>query len=837
MALNQLGLGFLFTARDEASHIVAKLERSLGKLNATQKKAAMGALVPGALGAGGMLGGIKALKEAFDIAREGGQFQQKLADISSITGVTSEKLQELRSSVISVGLKSQYGPEEAIDSFRRLAQSGFEANDAIKLLQPTLQFAAGSLGQLNPETAGATIVQAIKAFGLEASQAGEVADKMLSLHRFSDAQFRELPMLIGRASRGAASYGASLDDVLVIAGLARNTLGSMNIAATSTSVAFERMINPKFRKGIEALGINVVDTTGKFRAFPAILKDLLTNTKYQNMSWVQQKELLQKVFGRYGMGAVGSVLKQVTDGVKTLSGEVKYGTAALDYLLSIPAKSKGLSALFANQRLDNLEGQLQLFQSAWKTLRTVVGEQLANIFKPAVQWIRDGIVSLVEAWEKLSPATKQGIVKAALAVMGLVTAFGALVAMKAGFVVLSGVLAALGTTLGGVALSMAPVLVGLLLFAGVAYLVYRAYKTNFGGLGDFIDGTWKKISLAVHGLGQLFSQGYLSGAVMDEVDKTKNKGIKDFIATIWMWTGRIKNFFSGLVSGFQSMWPAIKPAVGAVLEALKGLGEVFGVSVGEAGKNASVFEQFGKAGESVGYVLGTVVVEGLRLAIFSITLLTKAVKFGEAVWNSFSGQLAGGARFILGAFELVFGVLSGDSKMFWRGVVDAAVGAVKVILSIIFAMARASAKALKFIPGFGEVASLGAGKAINAVEGSSLSVVDAARNNWMAELDNGSGKPGTGASTSSPAEAKSAFSASPGVAQQEALKETMSAAFKDAMTTMAKTNAQSWAAGASGSVASKLQLNVDGHELGSIMLDFMKKNASQSYQTPTAESP
>ena len=51
MALNQMGLGFLFTAKDEASHVMAKIDRSFGKLTGNTRELTKTNLVAGALGA------------------------------------------------------------------------------------------------------------------------------------------------------------------------------------------------------------------------------------------------------------------------------------------------------------------------------------------------------------------------------------------------------------------------------------------------------------------------------------------------------------------------------------------------------------------------------------------------------------------------------------------------------------------------------------------------------------------------------------------------------------------------------------------------------------------
>ena len=76
-------------------------------------------------------------------------------------------------------------------------------------------------------------------------------------------------------------------------------------------------------------------------------------------------------------------------------------------------------------------------------------------------------------------------------------------------------------------------------------------------IGSHFEGPWKHalatVNLFVRGLTQLFSQGGFSGDIMKELDKTDNQGLQGFLIKIYVWTGRIKNFFDGtfgVVQGF-----------------------------------------------------------------------------------------------------------------------------------------------------------------------------------------------------------------------------------------------------------------------------------------------
>lgn len=64
-----------------------------------------------------------------------------------------------------------------------LAAAGFNVTESVRLLNPVLDLAAGSLGQLTPSQAAGLASQAMKAFGLSIDEASISVDRMLHLHR------------------------------------------------------------------------------------------------------------------------------------------------------------------------------------------------------------------------------------------------------------------------------------------------------------------------------------------------------------------------------------------------------------------------------------------------------------------------------------------------------------------------------------------------------------------------------------------------------------------------------------------------------------------------------
>lgn len=691
MSLNTMGLGFLFTARDEASSTVRKLERTIGSLGDRSDSVAM-RLTQGALGVGVMVAGAASLKGAFNMAKEAGVFEQTLMDVKAIAGGTAADLKMLHDAAIQAGLATQFGPQESAKGLRDLAAAGYDAADSVKLLNPVLLLAQGSLGELSPAMSGEALVQTLKAFKLGAEDAGLAVDKLVKASNMSSLKPKEIPLAVGRVARGATLFGADETEALSSVGLARNIIGSVEMAATGVSVAMERLVKPKFQKALKGIGVDVVDkATGGFRKFLDILTDITGSAAFNKMSKAGQSAFFYNVFGSRGAGAANAILTQLSGGIKDSNGNFVKGVEAVSYWRKSLDGAAGEAENFSREHLNNLQGQLDLLSSAWKTLRVQIGET----FGPVTQGLVKGVLNVIRGiglwFLTLSPQTAKILGTIALALGGLVTAFGAFAAVKFGIAGLSLVFSALGVSLGSLLAGFLP-LIGI--FAAVTaagVLLYEAYKTNFGGFADFVDSAVKKVVLAIKGLGQLFSSGEFSGAVMTDIDKLENSGVKSFVITLYMWGSRIKNFFVGIGEGFARTYEVLKPTFSGLVEALKGLASAFGMNVGAADENLASWERFGSVGEKVGQVLGDLLTGGIWLVTEGVKALTMVIGAGQDAWKLYGDIVSSTLQIAVGALEMVYGLLTGRSETFWEGFIDLTFGAIKTVVNLLYGLAKSFA--------------------------------------------------------------------------------------------------------------------------------------------------
>ena len=639
MALNNLGLGFVFTARDLASGAISNLERNFTSLD---RRVGLGteniqsAFQQLGVGLAVFTAGAATVGAAFSLANAAGRFEQSIAAVAAVSGATAVELEQLRGAAIDAGIATQFSPTEATMGLRELAQAGFNAQESMQLLIPVLDLAAGSLGELSPQQAAGLASQAMKAFGISTDQASISVDRMLQAVNVFALNASELPMALGTASRGAQALHQSLSETLIALGLVKNVIPGVERASTATAVAMERLADPQVQQRLRGIGVAVVDSQGGFRAFLDVLGDMAP--ALDRMSESQRSAFLLQAFGREALGGVNAILTQVTSGIRTNTGETVRGAAAIAYLRDQFENAGGTAARFREQMLNTFEGQKRLLAGSLETLAIVAGEPFAQVFRPLVTIVVDVVNAVLGVFRQLPAPVKRTFAAFVVGAGAVVAMVGAVIAAKAGIALLIIGLKAAGITIGGLLATLLPAVLifGALALAVAGFVV--AFRNNVGGIADFFQGVGARISLAFRGLTQLFDQGGFSGAVRDELNRAENQGLKDFLINVFLWVNRIRNFFAGIATGFSAGIEAARPTIDAFLNALRRLGTALGFlsERDDAGTASSRFREFGLTGERVGRVLATV----FELIVQAMTAV---VEVAEGVAQGWEWISAGGS--------------------------------------------------------------------------------------------------------------------------------------------------------------------------------------------------
>lgn len=606
-----MGLGFVFTARDLASGAMSRLQRRFSSLDdrVSRGSARMdGAFRRLGVGLAVFTAGAAAVGGGLALASAAGTFEQRLVGVGAITRATSEDMAALREAAIQAGIGTQFSPDQAVEGLEALATAGQTARQSTQSLVPVLNLATGSLGQLGVGEAASAVVGTLNAYSLGADEAATVTDRLLRITQLSNFQARDFQVGLSRAAATGATFGQSMNDVLVTLGLLRNR----NIDASSSATALRESIRRvgSMRQAQQALGPNVDvfdQDTGRMRSIIDIIQDFGRATA--DMSEQERNRRLNTAFGARGMLAYQAVMSASFTTMQNGREVTLQGADAIEAMRAQMDSAGGTAGRFRSQLENTFSGQMTLLRGTLQTLAVVIGEPFAQVFRPVVAAVVRGLNGLLRAIQAVPAPIRRAFAVVMTAAGGFFALVGGAIATEAAITLLAGSLEAIAIAVGGLLAILLPAIVVVTILGTVVAGFVVAVRRNIGGLGDFFDGIGARIQLFFQGLTQLFEQGGFSGAVREELDRAENRGVRQFLVRLYQLAFRAQRMWEGFTSGFTQAIEEAEPVFADMREALSELGRELSGVFGDATDQASSLpsSEFASWGARVGRAVATVV--------------------------------------------------------------------------------------------------------------------------------------------------------------------------------------------------------------------------------------
>jgi TP901 family phage tail tape measure protein len=629
MALNNLGLGFVFTARDLASGTIRQVGAGFGHLDASAARATSSYQRNFAImGAGlGIMGaGVATLAGAFELAQSAAAFEQGIARVGAISLASADELRLLHDAAIQAGIATQFTPTQATEGLAALASQGLNARESIAALTPALDLAAG--GGISVEAATRAMGAAFNVFGISVDRAGLVADQFLRISNATALEANDLQSAMANIARGAIAAGASLEEMLPAIGLVRNTGAEASVAAHGVSAAIAHMATA--RDKFSALGVSITDANGAFRPFLDVVYE--TDQALSRIpNEAERSARANELFGHFGVGAWQSISLALRRGVRDNNGVLHQGAAAIGYLRDQMTNASGAAREFREQMLNTFAGQLTMLNGSFETLKITLGEAFGPALRPIVEGAIGTINVLISFIQGIPVGVRNAIGRTIVIFGALLTALGGFIAAGAAIALIAPFLKAIAIAVGGLLLAMLPLIVAFGALAGAIYAVHAIAERN-ANVARGLARAWDYVRLTFLGLSQAITEGAFSGAVMEELDRAENSGIRRFVLQVSAIGFRIVQFFRGIGIGFQTAIDHMGPAVTALMNALSRLGDAFG-GVAEGGTKAIAAlpsERFASSGARIGAFIGRVV----EVVVKFLTIATEVATGLVHGWQS-----------------------------------------------------------------------------------------------------------------------------------------------------------------------------------------------------------
>jgi TP901 family phage tail tape measure protein len=693
--------------------------------------------------------GAATLAGAFGLAQQAAHFEQEVARVGAIARASTEDMQRLHDAAIQAGIATQFTPTEAIEGLGVLAQQGFNTSQSIQLLTPTLDLAAG--GMISVESAAEAVTNATHVFNLSMDEAANSANQLLRISNLTALSAGELGLAMGTVARGSRQTHQSISEMLPAIGLLRNTGLDASTSAQSVSSALIFM-SQRAEAIHQSLGVDLVETladgTQQFRPFMDIAMEAgeALETRFANPA--ERTAEATRLFSRFGVGAVTGVFDSLRRGLTDSEGNLHRGAEAITYLRDQLQNASGAAEEFRNRLLDTFQGQMTLLRGSTETLGIVVGEGFTRAFRPLIEGAIVIINQLITFIQGIPVGVRGAIGQAIIIFGGLLTALGAFLAAGAAIAIIVPFLKAIAIAVGGLLLAMAPLVIAFIALGAAIYVVHRLAQSN-AAVARNLARAWDMVRLTFLGLSQAVTEGGFSGAVMDELNRAENSGLKTFILRIAGIGFRIVQFFRGIGIGFGTAIDRMGPTLERMMSAFERLGSALGFMGTEgAGAIAAMpSEKFAATGARIGTFLGNVVETMVKV-------LTTLAEVGAGVvsgWQKVMGFMGpafaalGPSLEFLGEQLSEIGISLGfmteeqqDNASGWQtfgrilggavaggiGIVVGILDAVVVTLGVIAAAINFTIRAFRFLYTTGQLIGYGLVRAFGTVSDTIMSMVD-----------------------------------------------------------------------------------------------------------------
>ena len=328
------------------------------------------------------------------------EFDQAMSNVQAATHESTENMGLLRDAALKAGQDTAFSATEAASAVEELAKAGIKTRDVLGGgLKGALDLAAA--GQLEVGTAAEIAASALTQFNLQGADVPHVADLLAAGAGKAQGSVEDMGAALNQAGLVASQMGLSVEETTgSLAAFASAGLTGSD-AGTSFRSALLRLANPtdEAKKAMQDLGIEAYNAGGQFVGIESLAGQL--QDRLGGLTQAQRDQTLALVFGQDAIRVANILYKEGSSGIADWTKQVD---------------DSGYAAETANQRMDNLAGDIEKLGGAFDTALIKTGSAANDVLR--------GIVQTAESAVDAFGNAPQGVQTTTLVLGGLTAAVG-----------------------------------------------------------------------------------------------------------------------------------------------------------------------------------------------------------------------------------------------------------------------------------------------------------------------------------------------------------------------------------------------------------------------------
>ena len=320
-----------------------------------------------------------------------GEFESGMSNIAAISGADEQAINVLADKAKQLGGSTKFTASESAAAMGYMAMAGWSEDDMLNGMDGVLQLAAASGEDI--AMVSDIVTDSLSAFHLKAEETERFADVLAATATSANTNVSIMGETFKNSASVAGALGYKIEDVALAVGLMANNGVKGSIAGTALKNTFNGLLEGVTLTGA-AFGdyeYSAVKADGSMKSFGDTINEL--RGYFEQMTEAERVANAQNIAGAYGYnGLLGILLAADTDYNK-LTESINNCSGAAERMAEI--------------RLDNLQGDITLAQSAAEALQISVGEQFLPIMRKVYQ-TGGSLLNQMDEYVQENPAVIKG---------------------------------------------------------------------------------------------------------------------------------------------------------------------------------------------------------------------------------------------------------------------------------------------------------------------------------------------------------------------------------------------------------------------------------------------
>ena len=394
----------------------AELTAKIQELAEEQKRAAEGAgefgnagvqaieAVGGAIAAAGITEAMKSIADAYmECVEVAGNFEQAMSAVEAIANSNTSEMAALTAEAKELGATTKFTAQQSANAMEYMAMAGWDAREMLNGMDGVINLAAAAgedLAQVSD-----IVTDNLSAFGLQAADTAHFADVLAAAAANSNTNISIMGETFKSSSSVAGALGYSVEDVAVMVGLMANNAVKGSRAGTALRNIFNGLLGgvTLTAEAFGELDYSAVNSDGSMKGLMETVKDL--RGYFDEMTEAERVNNAMAIAGMRGYNGLLAILNATDEDFQSLYASIN--------------DCSGAAERMAKVKLDNLNGDITLANSAMEALQSTIGEQFNPELRELTQ-LKTELLNGLNDFIIENPALAKGVMAgaAAFGVMG-----------------------------------------------------------------------------------------------------------------------------------------------------------------------------------------------------------------------------------------------------------------------------------------------------------------------------------------------------------------------------------------------------------------------------------